>query len=493
MTENIRKDKKAKHTLFIDDMKTRALSLDALRGYAIITMILSGQILLTHLPAWMAHAQVPPGKGFDPSIYGITWVDLVFPFFLFAMGAAFPFSIGSRINKGEKRLSLCWSCFVRGALLVYFAIFFQHMRPHIISGNPPSAAACLLSIASFALMFLMFMNINIPKLKGTKYESLGIWSIKIAALAVGYILMTQLEFSGKKSLVFDPAFSDIILVVLANMAFFGGVIYIFTWKKPLYRLAILPFVMAIFLSGANDGWVRELYNFTPLPWAYKFYYLKYLFIVIPGSIAGEYLHEWINDKAEINKTKENNRQALLVIFLLLSVIACNVIFLYTRDLALNLLITAILLILSYAALRLQKNKFSSFWMRLFIAGSYCLILGLFLEAYEGGIRKDSSTYSYYFVTSGLAFFALAIFSAICDYFRCIKSTNFLVKTGQNPMIAYVATSMLIMPILTITHITDFFDIFNQGPWMGFLRGALLTSLAVLVAMLFTKLKIFWRT
>ena len=38
----------------------RAYSLDALRGYAILTMVLSGQIASGVLPAWMYHAQVGP-------------------------------------------------------------------------------------------------------------------------------------------------------------------------------------------------------------------------------------------------------------------------------------------------------------------------------------------------------------------------------------------------------------------------------------------------
>ena len=81
-------------------MNKRAFSLDALRGYAIITMVLSGTIASGVLPGWMYHAQVGPRSNFafDPSFYGITWVDLVFPFFLFAMGAAFPFSIGNKLE-----------------------------------------------------------------------------------------------------------------------------------------------------------------------------------------------------------------------------------------------------------------------------------------------------------------------------------------------------------------------------------------------------------
>lgn len=68
-------------------MTKRAYALDALRGYAIITMVLSATVAWNSLPGWMYHAQTPPpSRAFDASLSGITWVDLVFPFFLFAMG-----------------------------------------------------------------------------------------------------------------------------------------------------------------------------------------------------------------------------------------------------------------------------------------------------------------------------------------------------------------------------------------------------------------------
>lgn len=62
-------------------MNNRAYALDALRGYAIITMVLSATIVTQVLPGWMSHAQTPPPDHiFNPSLPGITWVDLVFPF-----------------------------------------------------------------------------------------------------------------------------------------------------------------------------------------------------------------------------------------------------------------------------------------------------------------------------------------------------------------------------------------------------------------------------
>ena len=77
----------------------RSLSLDALRGIAILLMVFSSRIPFGVLPEWMYHAQVPPPKHiFDGTIPGISWGDLVFPYFLFAMGAAIPLALHSRME-----------------------------------------------------------------------------------------------------------------------------------------------------------------------------------------------------------------------------------------------------------------------------------------------------------------------------------------------------------------------------------------------------------
>ncbi|AOC97008.1 hypothetical protein BB050_03930 [Flavobacterium anhuiense] len=468
-------------------MKTRALSIDALRGFAIIAMILSGQMILTYLPAWMAHAQVPPNSSFNPNIYGITWVDLVFPFFLFSMGAAFPFSLGSKLENGVHKWSLCLDSFYRGIQLVFFAIFFMHMKPFVIS-SPVDIKACIISLSSFALMFGMFATDSFSRyFKKPKTSSY----IKFAAFALGFALMLLTNYQGKDNHNFDIYYSDIILVVLANMAFLASLIYIFTFKKPIYRLLVLPFIMAVFLASTNEGWVKQLYDFSPFAWAYKFYYIKYFFIVIPGTLAGEYIKEWT--VAPQNGVRENDKKAIVASLISLAIIVSNVYFLFVRELEMNVVVTLGLLVLIYFVLKPNASEFGVFWKNLFSAGGYCLMLGLFLEAYEGGIRKDSSTYSYYFVTSGLAFFAILFFSVVCDYFKCIRTTKFLILTGQNPMIAYVATSLVIMPILTLFTITEYFDVFNENAFTGFLRGLLLTMLAVLITIFFSKKKWFWRT
>ena len=105
-------------------MNKRIASIDLLRGIAIIGMILSANISFNSgLPAWMFHAQTPPPTyAFNPDIPGITWVDLVFPFFLFSMGAAFPLAMKKRLDSGTSRWAMTGSLVKRWIILTLFAL-----------------------------------------------------------------------------------------------------------------------------------------------------------------------------------------------------------------------------------------------------------------------------------------------------------------------------------------------------------------------------------
>ncbi len=468
-----------------ESVSGRASSLDALRGYAIFTMILSSTIFTGALPAWMSHAQVGPRSGFvfDPSFYGITWVDLVLPFFIFAMGAAFPFSIGGKIEQGVSKWRLSLECVLRAARLVFFAIFIQHMYPWSIS-NPQDAMAWGIAILAFFLMFPMFMRF--PRITSEWKRIL----IKTGAYIAGIALLLTVSHVGKRS--FSLGYSNIIILLLANMSLFGSLIYLLTYRNKWARIAVLPFIMAVFLSSKTEGsWAALIMDFTPLPWMYKFYYLKYLFILIPGSIVGEYLWEWLKER-DTHEEAPDRRSAYLTALLAVAVIVWNLYGLYTRQLALNVLGTGILLLILFFLLR-GNNRTTRYWNKLFVAGAYLLMLGLFFEAYEGGIRKDDSTYSYYFVTSGLAFMAMIAFSVFSDIYRAKCLVRPLELAGQNPMIAYVAPQLLIMPLIRLAGLYDYLNLLNGNAWTAFLRGVIITSVAMGVAAYCSRKKWFWRT
>ncbi|HLP38329.1 DUF5009 domain-containing protein [Lacibacter sp.] len=472
-------------------MQQRNESLDALRGFAILTMLLSGAIAYGNvLPAWMFHAQVPPPlHKFDPLIPGITWVDLVFPFFLFSMGAAIPLSLKKQIEAKKGFLIVLWIALKRFLLLAFFALFTQHMKAWVIA-EQPTAADHLLSMLAFALLFLQFYNSKNEKLKTV------FLLMKFIAFSAAVFLLWKLPFWSGKG--FDFYKSDIIILVLANMALFGTIIYYVTSDKPLLRIGILPFLMAVFLAAKEptNSWAKELFEFSAIgewkfDWLYKFYFLKYLFIIIPGTFAGEILlsnlkQNGLNTNGKTDTATENVLALVSAVLLIL-----NLYGLFTRTLFLNVIVTASFCMMAFYLVRRVAN--TNLYKQLLHAGTYLLLLGLFFDSYEGGIKKDPSTYSYYFVTSGLAFFSLITFSVMSKRRFFSSITTYLSLNGKNPMVAYVAGNLLLLPLLQLTQTKQYWDAMNHNFFMGLMKGVLFTAVVSLITIFFVKRNWFWKT
>src|SRR5262249_28991891 len=101
---------------------------------------------------------------------------------------------------------------------------------------------------------------------------------------------------------------------------------------------------------------------------------------------------------------------------------------------------------------------------LYLWAVYWMVLGLILESYEGGIRKDKATVSYYYVTSGLANALLICLSVIMDFFRGRRWLSWLSQTGQNPMVAYAGVNNFITPLLALTGLAAVLDRWASSPW-----------------------------
>ncbi len=463
----------------------RALALDALRGFAILTMVLSGVIPFGVLPAWMYHAQVPPPlHKFDPAIPGITWVDLVFPFFLFALGAAIPLALSKRLESGMARWRIALGILERGFLLGTFAIFIQHVKPHALNPSPTDGA-WLTGLLGFALLFLMYSRF--PQ----EWNWQKRWSLRLAGWIGAIVLLAFLNYPDGTG--FSLNRSNIIIVVLTNAAVFGGLIWLLTQNNLLLRLGGLGILIALRLAHNEAGWVQWLWNASPAPWIYKLYYLQYLFIVIPGTIAGDMLLAW-RHAADRTSEKEWNAPRLAgVVAVAVSLLILMLVNLKARWLTLNLLVTVVLLAIGGRLLAQPNNKTEELLKNFFAWGAYWLVLGLVFEPFEGGIKKDHPTLSYYFVTTGLALFLLITFMVLIDIGKRERWFRILIDNGQNPMIAYVGIANFIVPVLHLTRIDPLLQALTPTPWLGFLRGCLMTFLLALVVSFFTRKKICWRT
>ena len=464
-------------------MQQRNQCLDALRGFAILAMVLSSSIAFGILPAWMYHAQVPPPYHvYKPDLPGITWVDLVFPFFLFSMGAAIPLALSKKVKEQAGFWSVAYIAGRRFLLLVFFALFTFHMRAWV-QAEKPSAINYWLSVGSFVLLFFQFFES-----KG-KYK-LAFQIARGVAFALVALLLYVLPFKDGKG--FSLMKEDIIIIVLGNMAFFGTLIWWFTKNNQWIRIGILGFVMAIFLGSKTAGsWNEAVFNFTPAPWMYKFYYLKYLFIVLPGTLAGDWLLESTKVMPSLGPQDKVWIRAIAALSILLIVV--NVCLLFSRQLVLNLAASAVLLAAIYYYV--QKLAVSGYKLlhRFFTAGCFMLLLGLAFDAFEGGVKKDPSTYSYYLITSGLAFFALLGFYGMQNERFTGSIITFFSLNGRNPMVAYVAGNLLLIPVLHLTGLFSYYTAIGTGPWTGALEGILFTGVVSLITIFFTKRQWFWKT
>lgn len=468
----------------------RSHALDALRGYAIMTMILSATEAFQVLPSWMYHAQVPPPDHvFTPSIYGITWVDLIFPFFLFSMGAAVPLSLGRQYAKGVGRWQLVWKCVQRWLKLSFFAIFIMHAFPFML-GYQPDWLRYVVPMLAFGLLCLMFMP------NPFHLSSRGEKVVKGLAYAAAIALMLWQPYANGGS--FHLSDSDIIMLILANVALTGSLIYLLTIHHPWHRIAIMPFIMGLFMASHTEGsWASWLMSSSVLPWLYQVPYQEYLLVIIPGTIAGDWLSRWLRETTRV-QGKVSPSYALrpskvwLIGMLSLLLIVSNVVLLFCREMVANLVIS-LLLVGAMGWLLKKAQGDATYWNKLWQGGSYLLLLGLFLEAYEGGIRKDDVTLSYLFVTSGLAFFALLFFTVVCDHFHVRWISTPLELVGKNPMVAYVASSMVVIPLLVLCQVYPLIESMSNTPLLGFLKGVLLTALCMMFTAWFTKKKYFWKT
>jgi predicted acyltransferase len=129
---------------------TRITSIDALRGFVMFMMIFvndlagAGKIV----PDWMVHFSERHHGG-----SGMTFVDLVFPAFLFIVGMSVPLALGGRKAKGEPVWKTLGHITIRTVSLLFIGILMVHETPDTValgwSGNWWCVLMYLSAVAAF--------------------------------------------------------------------------------------------------------------------------------------------------------------------------------------------------------------------------------------------------------------------------------------------------------------------------------------------------------
>ena len=100
---------------------SRVLSIDVFRGLTILVMVFVNDVAgVKGLPWWTYH--IPPGA------QGLTYVDVVFPAFLFIVGMAIPLSIEKRKREGDSLTRIIYHIIVRSLSLVAIGLLIMNGR-----------------------------------------------------------------------------------------------------------------------------------------------------------------------------------------------------------------------------------------------------------------------------------------------------------------------------------------------------------------------------
>ena len=133
----------------------RVTSIDAVRGFVMLTMIyvndLAGAPDSAGVPDWMKHA-----SDIRPRINnGMTFVDLVFPGFLYNVVLSIPFALGRRLKEPGGWLKALPHIFVRSASLLLLGVLMASGTPtaskmpwYHAAAAPTSAVATAAATAS---------------------------------------------------------------------------------------------------------------------------------------------------------------------------------------------------------------------------------------------------------------------------------------------------------------------------------------------------------
>lgn len=118
----------------------RILSIDALRGITILVMIFVNELAgVSGIPAWMKHMPADADA--------MTFVDVVFPAFLFIVGMSIPFAINRRLSKGDNFMKLQGHILWRSLGLLVLGFFMVNAE------DGYNEAAMGMSIYAWSLLF----------------------------------------------------------------------------------------------------------------------------------------------------------------------------------------------------------------------------------------------------------------------------------------------------------------------------------------------------
>ncbi|HBG25360.1 MAG TPA: hypothetical protein DDX10_09990 [Rikenellaceae bacterium] len=462
----------------------RYLSLDFLRGVSIFGMVFSAIIPYGVLPAWMYHIQnPPPHHKFDMSVSGISWVDLVFPVFIFCMGVAIPLSGRRRLEAAAGRdISLSYT----GDVLVRFFMLWLFSYLYVLLNFSTATGwwAQFVTVAGFLSLFPLYLQFS--KSAGSK--------IKLFSRVGGALLITALIAYGhfRFEEVISLNRSGIIIFLLAFLYLFGALIWYFTRDNLKWRLILFLGILLFTAVTIPMGLQPKLYAVEEIRWFFNMEYIYFLLILIPATYVGDLIQirlsqEKVSDPVESSSTPKRTGILYRTIFIyILWLMFALYKGLYFANIFVNLFATAVIYYLAKERVSVYSKETITAALLSF-TGSVAILL-------EGSITKSPCTISYCFITSSIAIYLLIISDWVINKIRDSYVVRIFAGAGSNPLMSYIAFGSFVMPLFKLTGFVYIYQAaYPEGyPWIGVLRAAVAVIFTMAIVAKMSERRIFWR-
>jgi heparan-alpha-glucosaminide N-acetyltransferase len=234
----------------------RVLSVDVLRGLTMFAMVFVNDVAgAKRLPLWLGH--------YPPQGSGMTFVDVVFPAFLFIVGMSIPLATESRRAKGDGWLRLYGHVVLRTLALLAIGVLMVDGPDERAMGWPAGLWKTLMYLGVIGMLHAIPL-----KSRGARYASIGV-RVGCAGL-LAYLAVAFRDRAGGR---LDPQWWG-ILGLIGWAYFWSATAYLLLRRAGQAALvAVVGVMMGVFVAdqaGAFDaarGWVIALpggHSFIPL-------------------------------------------------------------------------------------------------------------------------------------------------------------------------------------------------------------------------------------
>jgi len=228
----------------------RVASVDIFRGLNVALMIFVNNLAeVAGLPWWTYH------RG---NVDGMTYVDMVFPGFLFLMGMSIPLSLDVRISRGQSKLQIWLHIAARALSLLALGLFIANAlnpnaRPMLVSHSWWT----VLGLVAIALAWLRFPS---ERRYQALYQTFRV--VGLIMIVVLFLLFRRVTPEGRTAGL-DFSYWE-ILGLLGWAYLLAGTFYLFLAKRPKILLVAF-FALVLFNAASTLGWLRGLHA-IPFYW-----------------------------------------------------------------------------------------------------------------------------------------------------------------------------------------------------------------------------------